>query len=152
MSTEQNISSKTSRRTTPNVIIDFIVKLPLSQGFNSLLTITCQLSKWVYFIPCNKTINSEGTARLYKDNFWRHASKFTTHLCKTLGIKQNISSAYHPQTDGQTKQTNQKIKAYLWIFINWHQNDWSTWIPITEFTYNNQIHSAIGYSSFYMTK
>jgi hypothetical protein len=74
------------------------------------------------------------------------------HLCKILGIKQNISSAYHPQTDRQTEQTNQEIKAYLRIFVNWHQNDWSTWIPITEFTYNNRIHSAIGHSPFYATK
>ena len=58
--------------------MDFIVKLSLSQGFNSLLTITCQLSKWVYFIPCNKTINSEGTARLYKDNFSSTSTKMTS--------------------------------------------------------------------------
>jgi len=149
-----------------NVTMDFIIKLPPSQGFDSLLAVTCQLSKQVYFIPCNKTINSEGTARLYKDNVWWHegfpkivisdkgpqfTSKFSTHLCKTLGVKQNISSAYHPQTDGQTEWTNQEIKAYLWIFINWHQNDWTSWIPIAEFTYNNRVHSAIGYSPFYAT-
>ena len=150
-----------------NVTMDFIVKLPPSQGFDSLLAITCRLTKRVYFIPCNETVDSEGTARLYKDNVWRHegfpkivisdrgpqfASKFTAYLCKILGIKQNISSAYHPQTDGQTERTNQEIETYLRIFVNWHQNDWSTWIPIAEFAYNNRIHSAIGHSPFYATK
>jgi len=143
------------------------VKLPESQGFDSIMVVTCRLSKRVYFIPCNETIDSEGTARLYKDNVFRHeglpnviisdrgpqfASKFTTHLCKSLGIKQNISSAYHPQTDGQTERTNQEIEAYLRIFVNWHQNDWNSWIPTAEFSYNNRVHSAIGYSPFYATK
>ena len=149
------------------VTIDFIVKLPESQGFDSIMVVTCRLSKRVYFIPCNETIDSEGTARVYKNNVFRHeglpnviitdrgpqfASKFTTHLCKSLGIKQNISSAYHPQTDGQTERTNQEIEAYLRIFVNWHQNDWNSWIPTAEFSYNNRVHSAIGYSPFYATK
>jgi transposase InsO family protein len=92
------------------------------------MVVTCRLTKRVYFIPCNETTDSEGTARLYKDHVWKNegfptiaisdrgpqfASKFTTHLCKILGVKQNISSAYHPQTDGQTERTNQEIEAYL---------------------------------------
>jgi hypothetical protein len=150
-----------------NITIDFIVKLPLSQGFDSLMVVTCRLTKRVYFIPCNETTDSEGTARLYKDHVWKNegfptiaisdrgpqfASKFTTHLCKILGVKQNISSAYHPQTDGQTERTNQEIEAYLRIFVNWHQNDWASWIPIAEFSYNNRTHSAIGHSPFYANK
>ena len=63
-------------------------------------------------------------------------STFTKELCRTLRINQNISTAYHPQTDGQSKQTNQWLKQYLCIFTNFHQNDWSSWLPLAQYTHN----------------
>ncbi|HVW99810.1 MAG TPA: reverse transcriptase domain-containing protein, partial [Candidatus Babeliaceae bacterium] len=149
------------------ITVDFIVKLPLSQGFDSIMVVTDRLTKRIYAIPCNETIDAEGTAQLFKDNVWRHEgfpedmisdrgpqfiAKFMQHLCKLLGIKQNISSAYHPQTDGQTERTNQEIEAYLRMFVNWHQNDWSSWLSIAEFSYNNRVHSSTGFSPFFATK
>ena len=105
------------------VSIDFITKLPPSQGYDSILTITDHdCTKVAIFIPCNEEINAEETAALYLKhvvtNFglpskiisdWdpHFASKFTRELCKLMGIAQNISTAYHPgQMDNWNAQIN----------------------------------------------
>jgi Integrase zinc binding domain len=111
------------------IALDFITKLPESDGYDTILTITDHdCSKASIFIPCKETIDSEGVAQLYaqhvvphygtpkkviSDRDTRFTSNFTTELCKTLGIKQNISTPYHPQTDGQSEQTNQSLEQYL---------------------------------------
>ncbi len=51
-------------------------------------------------------------------------------LCKLLGIKQNITTAYHPQTDGQTERVNQDLEQFLRIFVNHHQSDWAEGLPL----------------------
>jgi hypothetical protein len=101
------------------ITLDFIVKLPESQGHDSILTITDHdCSKALIFIPCNETIDAIDTAALYvqwvflhygvpqkviSDRDPRFTAAFTKELCQMLGIKQNISMAYHPQTDGQSE-------------------------------------------------
>src|SRR5215471_8092802 len=72
----------------------------------------------------------------------RFVSKYLTELGRLIGIKQNPSTTYHPQTDGRTERMNQMIEQYLWIFINYHQDDWKDWLSITEFTYNDSPHTA----------
>ena len=67
-----------------------------------------------------------------------------------LGMKQNLSTAFHPQTDGQTEQMNQPIEEYLRIFINHRQDDWSSWLALAEFTYNNRVHSATKQTPFFL--
>ena len=124
-------------------------------------------SKRVYAIPCHKTITSEGSARLFKDTVWRYegfpetvfsdrgpqfVSGFMCELYKLLGITQNLSTAAHPQTDGQTERVNQEIEQYFRIFINAQMNDWVLWLPIAEHSYNNKIHSATGFSPFFITR
>ena len=69
-------------------------------------------------------------------------------LYKLLNIEGNFSTAYHPQTDGQTERINQEIEQYLRIYINHHQNDWAEWLPIAEFSYNNKIQTSTGQSPF----
>jgi hypothetical protein len=92
--------------------LNFIIKLPESNGYNTILTITNHdCSKIALFIPCNKTIDSEGTAKLYACHVVPHyglpkkiildcdpcfTSNFMTELCHLLGVKQSISTAYHP--------------------------------------------------------
>ena len=111
------------------VALDFITKLPLSQGYDSILTITDQgCTKMTHFVPCNEAITAEETARIFlevivrryglpgkiiSDRDPRFTSKFTRELCRTLGIQQNISSAYHPRTDGQSERNNQWVETYL---------------------------------------
>ena len=104
------------------VSMDLIMDLPLSNKYDAILTIVDQgCSKAAKFIPCNKTIDRQGIAHLY---FWhlfpwfgilKHiisdqdphfTSHFSIAVCKATGIQQNISTAFHPRTDGQTEQMN----------------------------------------------
>jgi hypothetical protein len=61
-----------------------------------------------------------------------------------------LSTAYHPQTDGQTEWINQELKQYLHLYVNHMQMDWANWLPIAEFAYNNWEHSATSFSLFYL--
>ena len=135
------------------VALDFITKLPESQGYNSILTITDHdCTKMSVFIPCREEINAEETAVLYAKHVFpsyglptklisdrdpRFASKFTRELCKILGIAQNISTAYHPCTDGQSERTNQWLEQYLRFWVNEQQDNWVAYLPLAEFTHNN---------------
>ena len=63
-----------------------------------------------------------------------------------------MSTAYHPQTDGQTERVNQEIEQYLRIYIDHRQSDWAEWLSICEFSYNDKVHMATGHSPFYLTE
>jgi len=63
-------------------------------------------------------------------------------LNNLLGIQTKLSTAYHPQTDGQTERINQELEQYLRVFINHRQEQWLDWLGTTEFVYNNKIHAA----------
>ena len=66
----------------------------------------------------------------------RFTAKFTKELCQILQIQQNISTAYHLQTDGQSERTNQWVEQFLRIYTNGAQTDWSDWLPIAQYTHN----------------
>jgi hypothetical protein len=100
------------------VTADFTTDLPLSNGFDSILVVVDRFSKEVEFISCNKTTTALDTARLYLHNVWKNhglpssiasdqgpqfASQVMRDLCKRLGIQPKLSTAFHPQTDGQTE-------------------------------------------------
>jgi len=135
------------------IAMDFIVKLPQSGGYDTILTITdTDCSKASIFIPCHKTIDSEGVALLYvnhviphygiprkiiSDRDVRFVSKFLTELCRLLNIKQNISIAYHPQTNGASERTNQTLEQYLRVFCGTQQNNWHAWLPLAQYTKNS---------------
>jgi hypothetical protein len=72
-------------------------------------------------------------------------------LLKLLGIKSNASTAYHPQTDGQTKCVNQNIKQYLRVFTNFLQDNWADWLTLVEFNSNDQVSKTMGFSPFFVT-
>lgn len=114
--------------------MDFIVKLPESGGFNAVLVIVDQgCTKTSVLIPCTTRIDTEDTAWRYAAEVWKRFglpqkiisdrglqfnSKFISELCKSLEIEQNLSTAYHPQTDRQTECVNQKLEQYLCAFCN----------------------------------
>ena len=148
------------------VAIDFITKLPESQGYDSILTITDHdCTKAAVFIPCNEEINAEGTAALYIKHVFMHyglpskiisdrdprfASKFTRELCKIVGIEQNISTAYHPRTDGQSERTNQWLETFLRFVTDYKQHDWATYLPIAQFAHNNWPSDTTRKSPFFL--
>ena len=66
---------------------------------------------------------------------------FMKELNDILGIKTKLSTAYHPQMDGQTERVNQEVEQYLRLFVSHRQNDWPEWIAGAEFAYNNKVHT-----------
>jgi hypothetical protein len=153
-----------------SVSVDFIVQLPPStesltnQLYDAILVVVDRLTKLSLFIPTTSNANSADLARLYikyvfskrgvpsdiiSDRGSTFTSDFTTSLSKLLNIKLNFSTAYHPQTDGQTERTNQQIESYLRTYTNYQQDDWADLLPIAEFAYNNAPHSATQISPFF---
>ena len=146
------------------ITVDLITKLPISKGSDSILTITNQgVTKAVILLPCNETMGAVELARLYKERAFpfigvpsvlisdrdtRFTSKFFEELCEQLGIKRNMSSAYHPQTDGQSERTNQSIETALRIFANYQQNDWSTWLLIVQYQLNSHVSNTMKMAPF----
>jgi hypothetical protein len=108
-------------------------------------------SKAVLLFPCKETIGTEDLMKLYfnkvfpyygipmkiiSDRDPRLTSQLAKEICQEAGIDQNISTAYHPQTDGQSERTNQTLETYLWIFCNEQQTDWAKWLPLAQYTNN----------------
>ena len=79
----------------------------------------------------------------------RFSGEFWESLCKSLGIKRKMSTAYHPQTDGQAERTNQVLEGYLRNFVNYDQNDWYQLLPLAEYAYNNSKASAHKLTPFF---
>ena len=75
-------------------------------------------------------------SQLISDRDMRFTSQMFKEICDLLKIKQNISSAYHPQTDGQSKRTNQNVEVMLCIFGNHRQDDWCDWLPMVQYVIN----------------
>ena len=67
---------------------------------------------------------------------------------KVLGTKRKLSTAYHPQTDGETERINQEIGTFLRHYVNYQQNDWTDWLATAEFSYNDKKHAATGKTLF----
>jgi len=116
------------------VALDFITKLLISQGYDLILTVTDHdCTKAAVFIPCKESITAEETmglivqhifprfglpSKFISDRDPRFASRFIRGLCKGTGTTQNISTAYHPRTDGQSERTNQWLEQYLRFWVN----------------------------------
>jgi transposase InsO family protein len=79
-------------------------------------------------------------------------SGFVRELYKLLRVKGNPSTAYHPQTDGQTERVNREVEKYLRTFVNHRQDKWADWLPLAEFAFNNAIHEATGQTPFFLNK
>ena len=142
---------------------DLITQLPTSNGFDAILVVACLLSKMCRVIPTTSDLSSLGMATLFLEHVWRtfrfpektisdqgpqYASLFMKELAQMLGIKLSLSTAYHPQTDGQTECINQEVEQYLCHFVNERQNDWSSLLPMAEFALNNQVNASTGKSPF----
>ncbi|CCO30457.1 Retrotransposable element Tf2 155 kDa protein type 1 [Rhizoctonia solani AG-1 IB] len=146
-----------------DVSYDFIVKLPKCRGNDSILIVVDCFSKMVHFIPCKETATAEDVAQLFLEHVWKlHGtpkqtvsdsgptfnSKFLRALYKALHIAPSYSTAYHPQSDGQTEIKNQWLEAYLCPFINHRQSDWVDWLPLAELAHNNARSEPTGKSPF----
>ena len=145
------------------ITMDFIVDLPISQGYNSILTVVNHHSKAIILSPCHKTITAEQTSQLLVDNVWKRTgfplaiisdrgpqftAQVTQEFWRKLGIKQKLSTAFHPQTDGELERVNQVIEQYLYICGNFQQDNWAALLPIIEFAHNACPHRSTHKSLF----
>ena len=155
-----------SGKTLPfkQISYDLITDLPISNGFDSLLVVVDQgLTKGEILCPTKKTITAEGIAtiifqKLYSrfglfdkvisDRGPQFAANFQKELGRILGYELALSSAYHPQTDGETEQVNQEIETYLRIYCGENPSSWADNIPMAEFVHNIRPHSTTGKSPF----
>lgn len=148
-----------------HISMDFIEPLPESNGFDSVLVVIDRHSKWATFIPTHTTIDSSELATILIDRVFalhgfpksivsdrgsKFISRFWRYLNGRLNVELRLSTAFHPQTDGQTERTNQSLEAYLRIYCAYNQDDWSTLLPQAAFAYNNSVHSAIKTTPFFM--
>lgn len=160
------------QRRWDSVSMDFIVGLPESQGKNAIMVVIDRLSKMAHFIPAREDpdvhaperLDVKQVARLYRDNVFKHhglpsyllsdrGSVFTSKISRALyditGIKHQASTAFHPETDGQTERINSILEQYLRGYCNYQQNDWANLLSMAEFKYNNTLSGAIGMTPFF---
>jgi len=147
--------------------MDFIEGLPLSDGHNMILVVVCHLTNMTLFIPTFREIDAEDLARVFLSQvFVKHGtptnivsdqgkhfiSRFWQSLCQLLDIKANLSTTYHPETDGQIERVNQILEQYLRVYINYQQDNWVNLLPLAKFVYNNTSHLATMVTPFFATR
>ncbi|GKA22956.1 putative reverse transcriptase domain-containing protein [Tanacetum coccineum] len=147
-----------------NITMDFVTKLPKSpQGHDTIWVIVDRLTKSAIFTPMRETDSMEKLARLYiKEVVARHgipvsiicdrdprfASRFWRSLQKALGTSLDMSTAYHPETDGQSERTIQTLEDMLRACVIDFGKGWINHLPLVEFSYNNSYHASIKAAPF----
>ena len=147
-----------------SISMDFITDLPPVNGLDAVLVIVDRFSKMAHFVPCSKAISGKETADLLLKSVVRlhgipeditsdRGPQFISHFWKRFlqifGTSLNLSTAYHPQTDGQTERVNQILEQYLRCTISYQQDDWVDFLPLAEFAYNNATHTSTQVSPFF---
>ncbi|KAF8680376.1 hypothetical protein RHS04_04534 [Rhizoctonia solani] len=146
-----------------HVSYDMIVDLPKDRNNNSILVIVDSFTKYGIFIKCSKKLKAPKLADLFLEHVWkRHGmpektildrgrvfnNKFLRALYKQLGIDPHFSLAYHPQSNRQMERVNPSIKHFLRAYSGVNQRDWTKWLPMAKFAYNNVVHSSTGKTPF----
>jgi ribosomal protein L21E len=146
------------------VSMDFVSRLPkTSGGYDSIWVIVDRLTKVAQFIPVKKTFTLEKLARLYikeivanfgipvsivSDRDPRFVSRFWKSLHNALGTKLNFSTAYHPQSDGQSERVIQILEDMLRATMLDFKEKWDESLPLVKFAYNNSYQSSIGMAPY----
>ena len=153
-----------------DVTMDFVVKLPKSKDpvtgdtFDSIMVIVDKLTKYAIMIPYKETHKAYQLGFILLDRLIRDHGipesitsdrdrLFTSHYWKTLiaaiGTKLRLSTAYHPETDGQTERTNQTMEAYLRHYVSYKQNNWVSLLPMAQLALNDKRSDTTGLSPFF---
>ena len=138
-----------------SISMDFIADLPLSDRHDSIWVIVDRFTKMAHFVPLKSDAKkASDQARIFLREVWRlhglpstivsyrdarFTSKFWETMTGILKIKRDMSTAFYPQTDGQTERVNQSIEPYLRTFCNYKQNNWSEMLLMGEYAYNNSV-------------
>ncbi|GKC73751.1 reverse transcriptase domain-containing protein, partial [Tanacetum coccineum] len=141
------------------IAMDFVTKLlRTSSGHDTIWVIVDRLTKSVHFLPMRKDYKMERLARLYlneivsrhgvpisiiSDLDSRFTSRFWQSMQEALGTRLDMSTAYHPQTDGQSERTIQTLEDILRACVQDFGGSWDVHLPLVEFSYNNSYHSSV---------
>jgi len=143
--------------------MDFVEALPKVHGKSVILTVVDRFSKYAHFIPLGHPYTAASVARAFFHNIvCLHGFPdsivsdrdpvFTGHVWRDLfrqaGVRLKMSTAFHPQTDGQSKAVNKTIAMYLRCLTGDRPREWLDWLPWAEFCYNTAYHSALRTSPF----
>ena len=148
------------------VTMDLITQLPRTkEGNDAIVVIVDKYSKMIHCIATQTTVTAPQLAKLFFNEIVKHhglpssiisdrdprfTSSFWQQLWKQLGTKLAMSTAYHPQTDGQTERANRTIEEMLRAYINTKQNDWDDYLAAIEIAYNNSKQTSTGFSPFFL--
>ena len=147
------------------VSMDFVPELPKSEGFDNILVIVDKLTKYAIFVPTTVNVGEKETEKLFfehvisqygiphqvitdHDTRWRN--DFWKEICKQMGMKRSLTTAYHPQADGQTEILNQTLEVSLRAYVGPDQNDWKSALPTLALAYNSTPHTATGFSPAFL--
>ncbi|GJR41176.1 putative reverse transcriptase domain-containing protein [Tanacetum coccineum] len=146
------------------ITMDLVTKLPRSSsGYDAIWVIVDRLTKSAHFLPIREDYKTEKLARIYineivarhgvpvsiiSDRDGRFASHLWQALQKALGTKLHMSTAYHPETDGQSERTIQTLEDMLRACVMDFGGSWDTHLPLVEFSYNNSYHTSIKCAPF----
>jgi hypothetical protein len=142
--------------------MDFVTGLPECEEYNAIWEVVDQWSKMRHFVPCRTTVDARGLAEMFLTEVVRlhglpktiisdRGPHFVTVFWKRFGtrfgVDRRLSTAFHPQTNGQTERMNASMEQYLRIFTSHQQDDWVQWLPLAEFAANNGTSEATKYSA-----
>lgn len=145
------------------ISMDFVEGLPKSKGKDVILVIVDKLTKYCHLIPLTHPYTAAKVAQevlhqvvklhgapsaIISDRDPIFVSKFWQELFNVMGTKIKLSTAYHPQTDGQTERVNQCIEMYLRCMTGQKPGEWANWIPMAEWWYNTTYHSSAGMTPY----
>jgi hypothetical protein len=131
--------------------MDFIVGLPTSGNKSVIMVVVDHLSKYDHFCALQHSFTTSNVAQLFMDHVFKihgmphsiffdryltFTSNFWQELFRLQGTQLHLSTAYHPQTNGQTKVVNKCLETYLRCFASERQNQWAQWLPLDEWWYN----------------
>ena len=162
----QNILLQLRSRPWEGVKMDFVTDLPESTAskYTGILVIVDRLTKMATYLPYRKDIDSPELARMFfehvickrgvpdnivTDRGKEFTSRFWNRVCSHLSINYRLSTAFHPQTNGQTERLNQTMQQYLGAFCNYEQDNWVELLLLAEFAYNNSIHHSTCMTPFW---
>ncbi len=150
-----------------SVSMDFITQLPrTTSGYDAILVCVDRLSKQKQFIATHTNVSAPECAALFFREWVRHhgvpasivsdrdvrfTSNFWRALWSMLGTQLKMSTAYHPQTDGQTERDNRTLEEMLRAYVNYHQSDWDQHLVAAEIACNNAVQASTGFSPFHLS-